>query len=97
MLKRTFTGALDHGPIRDRIAEGHAELDDFSSSLNGRQRNLTRSVEVGIAASNVGHKTRSLFEDDCQLAPFSGRLTFYFGHVGYRLTPLPTPNEESTT
>src|ERR1022692_4639811 len=71
MLQRSLAGALDDRSIRYGIAERHAYLDHVCACTNRRQRDLTRYVQTRVAAGDVGHQTRALFEDDCQIAPLS--------------------------
>ncbi len=58
-----FAGALDYRPIGHRIAEGNTEFDDVRARINGRQRDVTRSSEVGVAAGEIGDKRRSILEE----------------------------------
>src|SRR5271166_2609517 len=53
--------ALDHRPIGQRIAEGHAQLDHVGPRIDGGQSNLPCRCQVGIASSEVGHQPGSRF------------------------------------
>src|SRR5208337_3243654 len=66
----SFAGPLDHWPVGDWIAEGHTQLNHLSSGLNGRERDLARSIEVRIAAGEVGHQAGPPIENNRQLASF---------------------------
>ena len=45
LAKRALAGALDHRAIGHRIAERHAELDDFSPGGDRSQRDIARHLE----------------------------------------------------
>ena len=58
MLERALAGALNHGTVGERVAEGDAELDDARTGLDRREDDVARGREVGIAASYVSHEGR---------------------------------------
>jgi hypothetical protein len=60
----TFASPLDHGPIRDWIAERNSQFDDISASFNRRQRDVAGNLEAWIAAGDVGDETGLTFKFD---------------------------------
>jgi len=61
VLEGPLAGALDDRAIGERIAEGDAELNHARTRVDGRQNDLTRSGEVGVAAGYVGDEREGLF------------------------------------
>ena len=62
VFQRTLAGALDYRAVGDRIAERHAQLDHIRTGANGRKCDVARSVEIRIAAGDVGDEAGTICE-----------------------------------
>ncbi len=48
-----MAGALNDGPVGERIAEGHAKFEDVGAGINRRERDGACGSEVGIADREI--------------------------------------------
>ncbi len=82
MLKRALAGSLDHRTVGNGIAEGDAQLDDVGASANRPQRHVTRGVEIGIAAGDVGNQAGTILESNRQTFVLQTTKTIHHGERG---------------
>ena len=62
VAQRSFAGALDHRSVRHRIAERNAQFDHIRAGVNGRESDVPRGREIGVAASEIGDERRMVLE-----------------------------------
>ena len=58
LRKRAFTGALNRGTVRDRIAERHAQLDHVRAGFRGSKDDFFGRCERWIAGRDVGDQAQ---------------------------------------
>ena len=54
--QRPLAGPLDHRAVRQRIAEGHTQLDHVGASVDCRESDVARRRQIGIARSEIDHE-----------------------------------------
>lgn len=62
VLERPPAGALDHRAIGKRIAERNAKFNHARTRVNGRQNDLARGCETGVATGYVGDERWLIFK-----------------------------------
>src|SRR3990170_6925003 len=73
MLQRALAGALDHRPVRHRVRERHAELEDVGPGLHqpAHQRHGERGVR--IAGGDEGNERLALVAPERLESPLDAR------------------------
>ena len=61
----TFTGALDHGPIGQGIAEGNAEFNHVGAGIDCGERDVARDFDAGIAGRQIDDQAWFVIEAKC--------------------------------
>jgi hypothetical protein len=62
VFEGSLDGALDHGAVGDRFAEGNAKFDDIGSGGDGGKDDFARGCEIGIAAGDERDQGRLIGE-----------------------------------
>jgi hypothetical protein len=65
MPQRAFRSALNHRPIRHRIAEGHTQLEDARPSPGQFDDQTMRGFKVGVAGRDKGNEAFAAFAFEC--------------------------------
>ena len=56
--ERPLGGALNHGPIGERIRKRHADFEHVRAGAIERAEDAAGAFEIGIAGGDVGHESR---------------------------------------